>query len=554
MKEPSIAAHNIVKRFGSVIANDHVDLAAYPGEVLAVVGENGAGKTTLMNILSGLIQPDSGEILLRGTPVRFNSPRDAIIAGIGMVHQHFMLIPVFTVAENVVLGREPHDGVIYADNQARAAVKRLSDQYGLTLTPDDRIENLPVGLQQRVEILKVLYRGSDILIFDEPTAVLTPQETRELFRVLRDMARAGRTIIFITHKLKEVMAISDRVTVLRIPPYGSIPNLFHFLVEYHRLLIDSNMFHPSKSLWLYEHIMPDVALVKQHASDLVTAVLVGAAGAFQLWLVSMHLMENGWRGMVFFSTALFQLGIASALLLRPIPVVHTLGRWGSLAIVVPLFGTMVVPSGGNGLLARIHGLEALLSVLLPLGALAALTVVLPLPSRPKLGFPLRTALTIMALYFPLQLIAAGEVTYTPAPLWDTFSVRWYSDLSGFPSLSPALIVTFANHIYMYLPLLGTLLTTLVAVLLGIATGLTVQLSGTRSSCSTRVGLLAIAPASVAAPVCCGPSLPLMAGLSLPTLTVLGSWAVPLLGLSAALLLADIGWLQRQLHTLYRVDN
>lgn len=211
---PSIEAVSIVKRFGSLVANDHVSLTAYPGEVLALVGENGAGKSTLMNMLSGLLQPDEGEIRLHGQAVQFRSPRDAIERGIGMVHQHFMLIPKLTVAENVVLGHEP-SSVMFDRAAARRKVAQLSEAYGLKLSPGERVENLSVGLQQRVEILKVLYWGSDILIFDEPTAVLTPQETRELFVVLRDLAGQGRTIIFITHKLKEVMALSDRITVLR---------------------------------------------------------------------------------------------------------------------------------------------------------------------------------------------------------------------------------------------------------------------------------------------------------------------------------------------------
>jgi len=212
--EPSIEAVNIVKRFGALVANNRVNLQAYSGQVLALVGENGAGKSTLMNMLSGLLQPDEGEIRLAGQPVRFRSPRDAIERGIGMVHQHFMLIPPLTVAENVVLGHEPST-VLFDRAAARQKVAELSEAYGLKLDPGARVESLSVGLQQRVEILKILYWGSDILIFDEPTAVLTPQETRELFVVLRGLAEQGRTIIFITHKLKEVMAISDRITVLR---------------------------------------------------------------------------------------------------------------------------------------------------------------------------------------------------------------------------------------------------------------------------------------------------------------------------------------------------
>lgn len=212
---PSIAAHKITKRFGDLVANDHVSIEAYRGKVLAICGENGAGKSTLMNVLSGMLQPDGGEILMDGKPVHFSSPRDSIAAGIGMVHQHFMLIPVFTVAENVVLGHEPDSAVAFNAEEAKRRVAELSNQYGLKLKPDDRVETLPVGLQQRVEIVKLLYRGSDILIFDEPTAVLTPQETQELIVVLRGLADQGKTIIFITHKLKEVMELSDHVTVLR---------------------------------------------------------------------------------------------------------------------------------------------------------------------------------------------------------------------------------------------------------------------------------------------------------------------------------------------------
>jgi general nucleoside transport system ATP-binding protein len=211
---PAIEAVDIVKRFGPLVANNRVSLQAFPGEILALVGENGAGKSTLMNVLSGLLQPDEGEIRLKGQAVRFRSPRDAIEHGIGMVHQHFMLIPKLTVAENVVLGHEP-SGVLFDQRAARRKVAELSEAYGLKLDPAERVEALSVGLQQRVEILKILYWGSDILIFDEPTAVLTPQETRELFVVLRELAIRGRAIIFITHKLKEVMAISNRITVMR---------------------------------------------------------------------------------------------------------------------------------------------------------------------------------------------------------------------------------------------------------------------------------------------------------------------------------------------------
>src|SRR6266571_3782132 len=212
----AVEMRNITKTWPGVVANGHVNLAVRKGEIHALVGENGAGKTTLMNILYGLIHPDSGEILINGQAAHITGPRDAIRMGIGMVHQHFMLIPPLTVAENIVLGREPGGlGSIYQFNQARADINDLSKKYGLAIDPDIRIEKLSVGLQQRVEILKVLYRGADILIMDEPTGVLTPQETTELFGVLRGLVAQGKTIIFITHKLREVLELSDRVTVLR---------------------------------------------------------------------------------------------------------------------------------------------------------------------------------------------------------------------------------------------------------------------------------------------------------------------------------------------------
>jgi simple sugar transport system ATP-binding protein len=206
----------ITKAWPGVVANDHVNLEVRKGEIHALVGENGAGKTTLMNILYGLIRPDSGEIFINGQPAHISGPREAIRLGIGMVHQHFMLIPPLTVAENIVLGREPGGlSATYDINRARADIQDLSKRYGLAIDPDVRIEKLSVGLQQRVEILKVLYRGADILIMDEPTGVLTPQETFELFGVLRGLVAQGKTIIFITHKLREVLELSDRITVLR---------------------------------------------------------------------------------------------------------------------------------------------------------------------------------------------------------------------------------------------------------------------------------------------------------------------------------------------------
>lgn len=212
--ETAVKMTGIVKKFPGVIANDHVNLEINFGEVHALLGENGAGKSTLSNILTGLYRQDVGIVEVGGTNVEFNSPRDALNAGIGMVHQHFRLVSTFTVAENVVLGES--DSSLFMDQKAVAArVKELSDRYGLAVDPSARIWQLSVGEQQRVEILKVLYRGARVLILDEPTAVLTPIETTELFQTLRAMVAEGRTVIFISHKLDEVMAVSDRVTVLR---------------------------------------------------------------------------------------------------------------------------------------------------------------------------------------------------------------------------------------------------------------------------------------------------------------------------------------------------
>lgn len=207
----------ITKRFPGVVANDDVNLSISTGEVLALVGENGAGKSTLMNVLYGLYKADEGEILIDDSAVRFTSPADAISAGIGMVHQHFMLVPVFDVTESVVLGNEPTKGPLGSFDRAtaRAQVAELSKRHGLHVDPDAKIESLPVGVRQRVEILKALYRKSDILVLDEPSAVLTPQETEELFEIIRGLARGGTSVIFITHKLNEVIAVADKITVLR---------------------------------------------------------------------------------------------------------------------------------------------------------------------------------------------------------------------------------------------------------------------------------------------------------------------------------------------------
>ncbi len=206
----------ITKRFPGVLANDHIDLLVEPGEVHVLLGENGAGKSTLMNVLYGLYHQDEGEILVNGEPVTFRSPSDAIRTGIGMVHQHFMLIPVFTVAENVMLGAELTGPAGLLDRRrARAEVNRLGQEFGLHVDPDAVVENLSVGAQQRVEIVKALYRKAGVLILDEPTAVLTPKESEDLMRVVDSLKKSGRAIIFITHKLYEAMTVADRITVLR---------------------------------------------------------------------------------------------------------------------------------------------------------------------------------------------------------------------------------------------------------------------------------------------------------------------------------------------------
>lgn len=214
-ESPLLELKGITKLFPGVVANDHVDFELAPGEVHALLGENGAGKSTLMNILYGLYHPDEGEVRLRGEPVAIDSPRAAIDLGIGMVHQHFMLIPVMTVAENIVLGVEPHSGPFLDIDTAEKRVRELSERFGLAVRANARIESISVGMQQRVEILKALYRGAEILILDEPTAVLTPQEAEELFEIIRSLQAEGKSIIFITHKLGEVLAIADRITVLR---------------------------------------------------------------------------------------------------------------------------------------------------------------------------------------------------------------------------------------------------------------------------------------------------------------------------------------------------
>ncbi len=213
---PILELRGITKQFPGVLANDHIDLTLETGEIHALLGENGAGKTTLMNILYGLYQPDEGEIFVQGKPIKVHSPSDAISNGIGMVHQHFMLVPVFTVTENVMLGDESTKPGGFLDRKIVAEkIRQISEQYKLEVNPDDYVRDLPVGVQQRVEIIKLLYRQANILILDEPTAVLTPQEADELFKIMRSLVAQGKSVIFITHKLREVMDISDRITVIR---------------------------------------------------------------------------------------------------------------------------------------------------------------------------------------------------------------------------------------------------------------------------------------------------------------------------------------------------
>ena len=213
---PILELKGITKQFPGVLASDHINLTLQKGEILALLGENGAGKTTLMNILYGLYQPDEGTIFINGEPAKFHSPNDAIAQGIGMVHQHFMLIPVFSVAENVMLGDETVKALGFLDRaSASKKISELSHKYNLAVNPTDYVSDLPVGVQQRVEIIKLLYRHAEILIFDEPTAVLTPQEADELFEIMRSLKAQGKSIIFITHKLREVLAIADRIMVIR---------------------------------------------------------------------------------------------------------------------------------------------------------------------------------------------------------------------------------------------------------------------------------------------------------------------------------------------------
>ena len=288
---PLLELRGITKRFPGVVANDHVDFDLAQGEVHALLGENGAGKSTLMNILYGLYHPDEGEIRLNGKPLRIDSPRAAIDSGIGMVHQHFMLIPVMTVAENIVLGVEPSSGPFLDLEAAEERVRNLSEQFGLAVRPEARIDSISVGMQQRVEILKALYRGADILILDEPTAVLTPQEANELFAIVRSLQAEGKSIIFITHKLGEVLAISDRITVLRrgktidtVPTAGAtVEGLAKLMVGREVLLrVDKKPAEPGGPLLTVEdlHVLDSRGLecVRGMSFEVRAGEIVGIAG------------------------------------------------------------------------------------------------------------------------------------------------------------------------------------------------------------------------------------------------------------------------------------
>ena len=252
---PILEMRGITKRYPGVIANDKIDLDLRPGEIHALLGENGAGKSTLMNILYGLAVPDEGEIRIDGQPVEILGPHDAIDRGISMVHQHFMLVPVLTVAENILLGEETMANPVFIDrNEARKRIRDLGRQFGFEIDPDAKIENLSVGWQQRVEILKALYRKARILVLDEPTAVLTPQETEEIFAVLRRLTADGHSIIFISHKLYEVLEIADRITVIRrgrvvghrIPTETNEEDLAELMVGRNvQLTVDRGESHPA---------------------------------------------------------------------------------------------------------------------------------------------------------------------------------------------------------------------------------------------------------------------------------------------------------------------
>jgi ABC-type uncharacterized transport system ATPase subunit len=288
----AVQMFGIVKRFPGVLANDHINLHIKKGEIMALLGENGAGKTTLMNILYSLYDPDEGRIFIKGKEVKMRGPHDAMLNGIGMVHQHFMLIPVMSIEENIILGAEPTISGIRIDNvNTRNQVMEISTKYGLQVDPTEIIENIPVGVQQRVEILKILYRGADILILDEPTAVLTPQEVTSLFKTLKTLQEQGKTIIIITHKLKECMALADRITVLRRgkligtvnrADVQSVEELAEMMIGRRMLEIEKKPSKASKVLFSVKNLKvkteTGITVVKDVSFDIHDGEILGIAG------------------------------------------------------------------------------------------------------------------------------------------------------------------------------------------------------------------------------------------------------------------------------------
>ncbi len=289
--EVVLEARGITKHFPGILANDHIDFDLRKGEIHALLGENGAGKTTLMNILYGLYQPDAGELYVKGRRFTTHHPSESIRAGIGMVHQHFMLVPVFTVAENIMLGAEISRYGIVNHRYAEEKIRRLSKEYGLAVEPTALVKDLPVGVQQRVEIVKALYRQADILILDEPTAVLTPQEVEELFIVMRRLVERGKSIVFITHKLKEVMAVVDRITVLRrgrvvgstVPAKTDEMQLAEMMVGRKVILqVEKGLAHPGQLVLQVEDLVVEDdrgATVVDHLSlEVCSGEILGIAG------------------------------------------------------------------------------------------------------------------------------------------------------------------------------------------------------------------------------------------------------------------------------------
>jgi len=280
----SLELRGITKRFGPLIANDSINLKVEAGEIHALLGENGAGKSTLMNVVYGLLQPDSGEILIDGKPLKITGPSDALAAGIGMVHQHFMLVNVFSVAENIMLGNEHVRGFGFLDlDSARDEIRRVSTEYGLDVDPDAIIEELPVGIQQRVEILRALIHNAKVLILDEPTAVLTPQETDELLTIMRNLSSSGTAIVFITHKLREVQEAADRITVIRLGkvvgealPSATQEELATMMVGRPvSLTVDKEPAKPNKIILAVEHLTVRDATGRTLVSDVTFEIRGG---------------------------------------------------------------------------------------------------------------------------------------------------------------------------------------------------------------------------------------------------------------------------------------